>query len=189
MGAFTRQELRELDPADLRGLLELADGETDLQRAMALGLDPSHPKDRLAVFTAMETAAEDVPTPFSQVIGTDADAVRLNRTADEREPAAPVDGQGGGTSAALMAAEGSLAAATDIRAAMQESAVTGSPMFAGTFALYATPKGEVVLVTEDPAGDVKRSVVPRQAVKMALALIAGERTGLAGLVARKFGRG
>lgn len=189
MGAFTRQELRELNPADLRGLLELADGETDLQRAMTLGLDPSNPHDRMAVLRAYETVPEDVPTPFSQVIGTDADAVRLNRTADERGPAAPVDGQGGGVPAALTAAEGSLAAATDIRAAMRESAVTGRPMFAGTFALYGTPNGEVVLVTEDQAGDVKKSVVPRQAVKMALALIAGERTGLAGLVARKFGRG
>lgn len=189
MGAFTRQELRELDPADLRGLLELADGDTDLQRAMSLGLDPTHPRDRLAVFTAMETAAEDVPTPFSQVIGADADGVRKIRTANDQQPADPVDGQGGGSSGALLPAEGSLETAASIKQAILASAFSGQPFFAGTFAVYGTATGEIVLVTEDQHGEVKKTCVPKNVVRMSLALIAGERTGVAGLLARKFGRG
>lgn len=179
---FSRQELRALDPADLRGLLELADGDTDLQKAMALGLDPTSPSDREAVIRAMGILPNGVPDAGES-------DVRFDLTPDgPGEPADP-SGQGTPSSEALVPADSDPVAAASIRDAMLASVQTGEPFFAGTFALYATPRGEIVCVTQDQQGIVKRSVVPRRAVQMALALIAGERTGVAGMLARRFGRG
>lgn len=179
---FSRQELRALDPADLRGLLELADGNTDLQKAMSLGLDPSSPSDREAVIRAMGTVSDGPPDAADS-------GVRFDLTPDDLGQPADPSGQGVPSSEALLPAEGDATAAASLREMMRISAATDQPFFAGTFALYASPKGSVWLVTEDPQGMVKRTEVPRRAVQMALALIAGERTGVAGMLARRFGRG
>lgn len=175
---FSRQELRELDPADLRGLLELADGETDLQKAMSLGLDPTSPVDRDAVIRAMGTVSDQGPDAGES-------GVRLDLSPNAPGGPAHPDGLDTPSSTALAPAE----TAASIRDKMAASAATGDPFMAGTFALYAAPSGELVLVTQDQQDRVNRSVVPRKAVQMALALIAGEKTGVVGMLARKFGRG
>jgi hypothetical protein len=79
--------------------------------------------------------------------------------------------------------------ATELADAIGDSARTGRPFMAGTFALHGDPSGAVVMVTEDAAGRVRKSVVPRKIVRLALGLMAGERSGMAGFLARRLGRG
>lgn len=185
---FSRDELRALAPADLRGLLELADGETEWQKAISLGLSPTNPRDRVAVIKALES--EELPSEsFSAPIGAGDSGVRSDRTPDEPEPATAVDRMPDQEEQALSLPEADPEAAADIAAKMQASAATGSPFVAGTFALYATPKGDVVVVVEHQDGTVTRPVIPKKMVRLALGMIAGEQKGIAGIIARKLGRG
>lgn len=190
---FTRRELRELEPGDLADLLRMASTpETDLNQpwgaAMALGLDPTNPNDRKAVESAWEVAGYE-SDPFSPPIGAGQDGVRQYLTPDEPDGPTPGDDQDGGSGDALGLPEPDAAGAADLADAIGQSAASGRPFMAGTFALYGDPSGAVVLVTEDAAENVRRSVVPRKVVRVALSLMAGERSGMAGFLAKRFGRG
>lgn len=55
---------------------------------------------------------------------------------------------------------------TDIRTPLE-------PMLAGTFALYQTPDGGLMLVTETPEQGVVRRAVPGSMVKMGMKLAEG----------------
>lgn len=59
------------------------------------------------------------------------------------------------------------------------------PFMAGTFALYHTPDGGIMLVTETPDQGVQKKLIPAAMVKMAMG-----GGGMAGSMMRKmFGRG
>lgn len=189
---FTRRELRELAPADLADLLRMATApEADGQpwaNAMALGLDPTNPNDRKAVEAAWEVAGYEAE-PFSPPIGAGQDGVRSDLTPTETGQPGPDKDQGPGSGDAYGLPEPDAAGAADLADAIRNSAESGRPFMAGTFALYGDPSGAVVLVTEDAAANVRRSVVPRKVVRLALGLMAGERSGMAGFLAKRFGRG
>lgn len=48
-----------------------------------------------------------------------------------------------------------------------------APLAQGTFALYATPEGALVLVTDIPDRGVERNVLPAAMVKAAMTMIGG----------------
>lgn len=204
---FSRAELRQLAPGDLADLLRMAaPPDSDNQpwaAAMLLGLDPTNPNDRKAVEAAWD-AAGYVPDSFSAPVGAGQPGVRSDLTPTGAGEPAPDDGMPldpRGTYVALSVAsdvavdagvglpEPDAEGAADLADAIAESAARGRPFMAGTFALYGDPSGAVVLVTEDAAGNVKRSVVPRKIVRLALGLMSGERSGMAGFLAKRLGRG
>lgn len=194
---FTRAELRQLQPTDLADLLRLADSDTPWGSAMLLGLDPTNPNDRKAVEAAWR-AAEYEPDAFTPPVGAGQPGVRSDLTPPGAEPALPTPGQDVAPTAAESVPEGAdelglppadPEGAKSLADTMGRSAATGQPFMAGTFALYADPTGAVVLVTEDADGNVKRSVVPRKAVRLGLSLMAGEGGPLARLLGRRMARG
>lgn len=186
---FSRDELRALDPETLRGLLDLAEGDTDWKRAMSLGLDPTNPRDRMAVLTALETADDRAPMTFSAPVGAGESGIRSDLTGDAAGAPAVGDDQGPGSSDGYGLPQPDAEGAADLARAIATSAERAEPFMAGTFALYGDPSGAVVLVVEDAAGNVKRSVVPRKIVRLALGLMSGERSGMAGFLAKRLGRG
>lgn len=185
---FNRFELRALAPADLADLLRMAAApDSDNQpwgAAMLLGLDPTNPNDRKAVEAAWD-AAGYLPDPYSPPIGGSENGVRSDLTPDI------LAGQDADEEMDLSDGlpqpdpEGALA----VGAMLEKSRTTGEPFMAGTYALYADPSGAVVMVTEDATGHVRRSVVPRKVVKLAIGLMAGERQGKNGMLLRVLGFG
>lgn len=172
MSTFTPAELLELDAADLRGLLEIAEGDTHAARARHLGLDPHHPAHVAAVERAYGIES------YSPPIGAAQTGVRSDLTPTEQAPDTPDDDQD--------QADGdpqTLSDVADFQRGMAESVRTGQPFFAGTFAMYGHPSGAVVLVTEDQCGEVRQRVIPRKAVKAGLGIMSGKGIG------RLFGRG
>jgi hypothetical protein len=186
MSTFTRSELRELAPADLADLIELAEGRTPYECALALGLDPTNPNDREAVDAAVRSRDWTHPTggPAS---AAGQEGVRSDLTPAPAEPAPPIDGTPEDFAEAMGLPEPSEHAADDMALLLGRSIATGEPFMAGTFALYAVPDGSVVLVTEDPQGDVKRAVVPPKVVKASVALMTGK--GPKGMLGRMLRRG
>jgi hypothetical protein len=173
---FTRAELRALPPTDLADLLRLAEGDTPIAAAVTLGLDPKSPEDCRAVEAAV-LAIIDQDEAYSPPIGADPAGVRSDLT-----PAVP---EGPDRSAALAeqgltdlgAVQADPTGARELALMMDRSAATGEPFLAGTFALYAAPTGDVVMVTEGIGEGVRRSVVPKRWVRTALGLMSGEGAG------------
>lgn len=205
MTTFTRAELRALPPSDLADLIRMAiepgddwsATDTAWKAAMTLGLDPTNPNDRKAVEAAWRATSE-VPESFSSPVGAGHPGVRSDLTLPGAEPALPTPGQGVAPTAAESVPEGAdelglppadPEGARTLADTMARSAATGQPFMAGTFALYADPTGAVVLVTQDADGNVKRSVVPRKAVRLGLSLMAGEGGPLSRLLGRRMARG
>lgn len=188
MGEFTRAELRELAPGDLADLIGLAEGETPWECAMTLGLDPTNPNDRKAVETAV-AARWDVPEPFSPPIGAGQPGVRSDLTPAVQEPATPMRGQDAGELVDLGTIEADGMTARTLAEMMDQSVISGEPFMGGTFAMYAAPDGSVVMVTEGIGDGVRRSVIPRQWVRTALSLAAGEGGIKNKMLGKIFGRG
>jgi hypothetical protein len=196
MSTFTRTELRELPPADLGDLLRMTHLDNLWEAAMALGLDPTNPFDRKATETAWETVGYE-PDPYSPPVGAGQAGVSADLTPVVTGVPTPVHAEAVAVARALGDAEPAdlelpepdPEAADYLRVLMAESVDSGEPFVAGTFAAYADPSGAVILVTEDKDGVVTRAILPRRIVKIGIGLISGERRGLAGLIARKLGRG
>jgi hypothetical protein len=196
MSTFTRTELRELPPADLGDLLRMTRLDNLWEAAMALGLDPTNPFDRKATETAWETVGYE-PDPYSPPVGAGQTGVSADLTPVVPGVPTPVHAEavavarvlGDAAPADLELPEPDPEAADYLRVLMAESVDSGKPFVAGTFAAYADPSGAVILVTEDKDGVVTRAILPRRIVKIGIGLISGERRGLAGLIARKLGRG
>lgn len=173
MSTFTRDELLSLDAETLRGLLDLAEGDSVMQRCQHLGLDPfNHPADYQAVRAAVPELEEGTQ-PFSPAVGAGQPGVRSDLTPLGPDPVDPVDAQGEPGPDALGLPEPDAAAAATIEQILKESAGTGRPFMAGTFALYSDPTGAVVMVTDTSSSGVRRDVIPRKAVKFALSMIGG----------------
>jgi len=195
MSTFTRAELRALPAADLADLIKMAEpdpartwGDPFWDRAIAIGLDPTNPNDRRVVEAAASVAG-DVPESFSAPIGAGQDGVRSDLTPNEPAPTAPTDGDQDADDDGLGVPEADPAGAAELRAAMEMSAVNGRPFMAGTFAMYADPSGAVVLVTEDAGMNVRRTVIPRKVVRIALQFMAGDVGPIGRLFGRRLGRG
>lgn len=211
---FQSDELLALSPEDLAGLLyESAPGAPIERRAEVLGLDLSDHEQRAAVeraclatgvpSVAWDTAPyRDVETPNGRVvpegrvIGAGQDHIRENLMPDETPGHGPTDG--GETdlreltdalSADLSGDEPALGTPDELSAALDESRATGRPFLAGTFAAYATPDGGVMLVTEDPQGNVRRDAFPPRIVRLVLGLMAGKAPKGMGFLARMVNRG
>lgn len=173
---FTRTELRELPPSDLADLLRLTGNDNVWGAAQQLGLDVANAFDRMAVQAAWDVAGYELD-PYSPPIGSDPEGVRSDLT-----PAIP---EGPDRSAAMAeqgltdlgAVQADPTGARELALMMDRSAATGEPFLAGTFALYAAPTGDVVMVTEGIGEGVRRSVVPKRWVRTALGLMSGEGAG------------
>jgi len=186
MTTFTRAELRGLDPQDLADLIGLAEGSTPFECAQSLGLDPTNPNDRKAVEAAVAVRWPGEQS-FSPPIGAGEEGVRSDLTPADPQPATPDTGEGDDSTDALGLPQPDPEAAADMAELLRISSGTGKPFMAGTFAMYSDPSGAVVLVTEDQAGNVRRSVIPTKAVSFALGLMAGKRPG--GMLGRLLFRG
>jgi hypothetical protein len=170
---FSEQELLGLDAPTLRDLLDLAEGGNVMERAAYLGLNPLVVPSHYVAVRAAVPELETGTQPFSPPIGAAQDGVRFNLTPDETEPDAPIDGQGDDAGDPLGLPEPDPAAAEDLAVMLAESAGTGRPFMAGTFALYSDPTGAVVIVTETEKSGVRRDVIPRKAVRFALSMMGG----------------
>lgn len=179
MSTFTAAELLALSPSDLYGLLEISDGADVVQRAAALGLDCSDPVHRAAVERACTPSVERAQA-FSPPIGAAQSGVRSDLTPLGRTSPTPHTAEGEPLGEPLGLPEADPAAAAGMAELLAESAGTGRPFMAGTFALYSDPSGAVVMVTETDGTGVRRDVIPRKAVKFALGLMGGRSRGMLG---------
>lgn len=180
---FSAAELVALDAQTLRDLLDVASGDTPEVRAAYLGLDVEVPEHRQAV-----EAAYGDGQPYSPPIGAAQAGVSLRLTPTGPAPDAPGDALPGPEPDALSLPEPDPAGAADMADMLAASAGTGRPFMAGTFALYSDPSGAVVIVTETETAGVRRDVIPRKAVKVALDLMAGKH-GMIGKLGGLLGRG
>lgn len=179
MTTFDPHELLSLDPPTLRGLLDLAPGDTEIVKAAYLGLDCSISEHRAAVERAYALHSEPLQA-FSPPIGAGRSGVNdtltperpAEQTGGDGHPEDPEDGLG--------LPEPDPAAAAGMAEILASTAGTGRPFMAGTFALYSDPSGAVVMVTETDNAGVRRDVIPRKAVRFALGLMSGKRGGLLG---------
>lgn len=171
MSVFTPVELLALAPSDLRGLVELADGEQLGVKAAALGLDLTIP-EHLSAFLAAFPEIQEVS--YFADISAGEDGVRSNLTPPGRSPAGPAAGDHGTPGEAHSPFDGPEGLTAHIAAHRG----TGRPFLAGTFALYAAPDGSVVMVTETDQAGVRRDVMPARLVKLALGFAANQGGGL-----------
>jgi hypothetical protein len=206
---FKTDELLALEADDLGELLLSADGDGIEQRAAALGLDVTEPRQRQAVERAMHyydgqldpnpfsqaAALEDAewtaPEPEGPVIGGAQDHIRENLMPDETAGQGPT---GGGDAdlealtdvltAELSEPQPALGGMDELASALAESAASGRPFIAGTFAAYATPEGGVCLVTENPAGDIRRDMFPPRMVRLVLGMMNGKAPKGLGMLSR-----
>lgn len=186
---FSRDELYALAPADLHDLLVLADGDGIPEQAAALGLDVyGNPSDCLAVMAAVPDWP-GLPSPSVRDNAAAQSGVNSGLTPESTAPEPPTTGDGEGSDDAQGLPEPDPAGAASLADLMAATAGTGQPFMAGTYALYADPTGAVVLVTQDPDGSVRRSVVPAKMVRLALALMAGETPKGFGLIGKLLSRG
>lgn len=192
---FTSSELIALAPGDLAELIEMAEGSTPEECAASLGLDLSDARQRDAVSAAVK-ARGWVIEPEGPVIGGSQDHIRENLMSDESAGHGPT-GDGERDLAELTDAlrgdlsgdEPALGSPDELAAALAESQATGRPFIAGTFAAYAMPDGGVVLVTEDPTGNIRRDVFPAKMVRLVLGLMAGKAPKGFGFLGRMMTRG
>jgi hypothetical protein len=179
MSVFTTAELLDLSPSDLYGLMALAPGDNPVVQAAYLGLDCSVTEHRDAVDAAL-AYGDDGGQAFSPPVGAGQPGVRSYLTPAEPDPAPPVDAQDEPDSEALGLPESDPEAAEGMAAMLAATAGSGVPFLAGTFALYSHPSGSVVMVTETSASGVRRDVIPRKMVKLALGLMGGGKRSLLG---------
>jgi len=184
---FSRTELRALSPSDLGDLLRLTGDDNVWEAAMSLGLDPTNPNDRKAVEAAWWAVGYE-PDPYSPPIGAGQAGVRSDLTPVEPAMPGPIDGMDDAALVDLSDIEANRESGEALALMMDRSAVTGEPFLAGTFAMYATPSGEVVMVTEGMGMGVKKSIFPRRWVRTALGLIAGEGGLKMKMLGKIFGR-
>lgn len=192
---FTSSELVALAPAELADLIEMADGATPEECARTLGLDLTDPRQREAVSAAVRSRGW-VPEPEGPVIGAGQDHIRENLMPDETPGHGPTgDGESDlreltdTLSADLSGDDPALGSVEDLTAALAESAASGRPFLAGTFAAYATPDGGVVLVTTDPQDNVRRDLFAPKIVRLVLGLMGGKSPKGMGFLARMVRRG
>jgi hypothetical protein len=187
MSLFTRAELLALDPADLLDLLDIADGNNVIEQAQSLGLDTDDGEQWAAVLAAYQHA-HGGPEAFSPPIGAGQAGVRSDLTPIEPAMPGPIDRMDDAALVDLSDIEANRESGEALALMMDRSAVTGEPFLAGTFAMYATPSGDVVMVTEGMGMGVKKSVFPRRWVRTALGLIAGEGGLKMKMLGKIFGR-
>ena len=196
MSVFSPAELLALEPSDLRGLMDLADGDGIAERAATLGLDIAAPAHCRAVMLAYPEVPEWIvptasgPVTVSGVLGTagyPSDAAGQTGVRQDLTPpgTSPAHGTHGHPEPPQTLSDG-FSGPADLAAHMAAHKGTGTPFLAGTFALYAAPDGSVVMVTETTQAGIRRDVMPAKLVRMALGLAAGQGGGIMG---RLFGRG
>lgn len=178
MMGFDAEELLALSPADLRFLLDAADGDSVMERAAHIGLKPLTHVSHYEALSAAVPELVDRGQPFCPPIGAGQPGVSLDLTPPGTAPEPLPDG----IDVVDALSQSTPEAVADLADALQKSADSGEPFIAGTFALYGHPSGAIIAVTETTTLGLQKSVFPRKLVRVALSMMAGG--GKRGLLSR-----